>query len=132
MADKNDRHRVDTWLKQVCLFKTRSDAAEACNGGRVKLNGRSVKPSSAIKEGDVIEFTRADWERKFVVLTVPEGQVSKAEAKEHYQDESGPPPAREDAFSRAMRMATPQRDKGAGRPTKKDRRKIEEEGFRRG
>jgi ribosome-associated heat shock protein Hsp15 len=132
MAEKNDRHRVDTWLKQVCLFKTRSEAAEACNGGRIKVNGHSVKPSSIIKEGDVVEFTRADWERKFVVHIVPEGQVSKAEAKSCYEDQSGPPPAREDAFSRAMRLTTPQRDKGTGRPTKKDRRSMEREGFRKG
>lgn len=129
--EKSERHRVDLWLKQVCLFKQRSEAAEACNGGRIKVNGHSVKSSSSLKEGDVVEFRRGDWERKFVVLQLPDKQVPKQLAAEMYRDESGPPPPREDAFTAAMRMATPQRDKGAGRPTKRDRRQIENEGFRR-
>jgi len=49
-----ERHRIDAWLKHVCLLKQRSEAADACKGGHVKINGLRVKPAAAVREGDVI------------------------------------------------------------------------------
>ncbi|HET9867475.1 MAG TPA: S4 domain-containing protein [Nitrospira sp.] len=114
-----DRHRIDHWLKLVCLFKTRSEAAEALRGGHVKLNGQRVKPSATLREGDVIEFLRGDWQRRVVVVVLPEGQLSKEIGKTAYIDESPPPPVREPYIRPLFR------DPGAGRPTKKERRDIE-------
>ncbi|HEU4522177.1 MAG TPA: S4 domain-containing protein, partial [Thermoanaerobaculia bacterium] len=79
-----DRHRIDHWLKLVCLYKTRSEAAEALRGGHVKVNGQRVKPSTALKEGDVVEFLRGDWQRRVVVVVMPEGQLSKEIGKTAY------------------------------------------------
>lgn len=114
-----DRHRIDHWLKLVCLFKSRSEAAEAVRGGHVKVNGQRAKPSSSLREGDVVEFLRGDWSRRVVVAVLPEGQLSKELGRTAYLDESPPPPERKVVAARVYR------DPGAGRPTKKERREIE-------
>lgn len=114
-----ERHRIDTWLKLVCLFKHRADATEACKGGKVKVNDLRVKPSSAVKEGDVVEFyDGGDHYRRVVVSALPETNVSKEVARTMYVDET---PARE----KVDVVATILRERGTGRPTKKDRREIE-------
>ena len=114
----SDRHRIDHWLKLVCLFKQRGDAAEACRGGHVKINGQRVKPAAVVREGDVVEFYLADRFRRVIVQALPEGNVSKETARTMYIDES-PEPQKLDAATSAFR------DRGAGRPTKKDRRDID-------
>ena len=117
-----ERHRIDTWLKLVCLFKHRADATEACRGGKVRLNGQRARPAAAVKEGDVVEFATGDWNRKVVVVALPETNVSKEAARSMYLDQSPPRPAPAPA-------GTIFRDRGAGRPTKKERRETER--FRR-
>lgn len=112
----SERHRIDIWLKLVCLFKHRTDATEACRGGHVKLNGVRVKPASPVKEGDVVEFYAGDRFRRVIVQATPEGNVSKEVARTMYLDESPAPPKVEMVISR---------DRGMGRPTKKERREIE-------
>jgi ribosome-associated heat shock protein Hsp15 len=113
----SERHRIDHWLKLVCLFKHRGDATEACRGGHVKLNGSRVKPSAAVKEGDVIELVMGERYRKLVIAGLPETSISKETARTMYVDETpvvALPPA----------LSTP-RDRGTGRPTKRERREIE-------
>ena len=111
--------RIDIWLKLVCLFKHRADATEACKGGKVKINEQRVKPSAAVKAGDVVEFYDAgDHYRRVVVQQLPMTNVSKETARTMYVDET---PARE----KADLVTTIFRERGAGRPTKKDRRDIE-------
>ena len=112
-----DRHRIDTWLKLVCLFKHRGDATEACKGGHVRLNGQRVKPAATVREGDVIElFAGLDY-RKVIVKELPQANVSKEQARTMYVDET---PVREKVAMPAM-----SRERGSGRPSKKDRREIE-------
>jgi ribosome-associated heat shock protein Hsp15 len=113
----DERHRIDLWLKHVCLFKHRSQATEACKGGLVKLNGQRVKPATVVKEGDQIEFFAGENLRRVVVQTVPPSQQSKEAARTMYLDQSPPPAPRQ--------AVTVFRDRGAGRPTKKERRDIE-------
>jgi len=115
---QSDRHRIDAWLKAVCLFKHRTDATEACKGGHVKINGQRVKPAASVKMGDVVEFYLGDRFRKVIVEVVPEGQLSKEAGRTAYTDESPAPP-------KLDVVATTYRDRGAGRPTKKERREIE-------
>ena len=115
--EPGDRHRIDAWLKMVCLFKHRSEATEACKGGHVKLNGQRIKPAAAVKMGDVVEFYSGDRHRKVVVEVVPDRQLSKEDARTAYTDQSPPPPKVEAA-------AATYRDRGAGRPTKKERREL--------
>jgi ribosome-associated heat shock protein Hsp15 len=109
-------------LKFVCLFKHRGEAAEACRGGLVKVNGQRVKPAAPVRERDVIEFLQGEWLRRVVVVALPETQASKEAARTMYLDESPPPPPRE--FKPIV-----SRERGSGRPTKKERREIEK--FRR-
>jgi ribosome-associated heat shock protein Hsp15 len=114
-----ERHRIDTWLKLVCLFKHRADATEACKGGKVKLNDLRVKPAAVVKEGDVVEFyDGADHYRRVVVSALPESNVSKEAARTMYVDETPVQP-------KLDVVKTVVRERGAGRPTKKDRRDIE-------
>ncbi len=111
-----DQPRIDLWLKHVCLVKHRAEATEACKGGLVKLNGQRIKPSSVLRIDDVVELIEPRY-RKVVVLALPDKQVSKELARESYRDETPPPPAIEEPII--------YRDRGAGRPTKKERREIE-------
>lgn len=112
-----ERHRIDIWLKLVCLFKHRADATEACKGGKVKINGLRVKPAAAVKENDVVEFyDGGDHYRRVVVQALPLTNVSKEDARTMYVDETPVQPKVEILVSR---------ERGAGRPTKKDRRDIE-------
>jgi ribosome-associated heat shock protein Hsp15 len=112
-----ERQRIDTWLKLVCLFKHRTDATEACKGGKVKINGLRVKPAAPVRDGDVVEFyDGGDRYRRVVVQFVPVGNVSKVDARTMYDDET-PVQVRE--------IAPMERERGAGRPTKRDRREIE-------
>ena len=111
------RARIDTWLKLVCLFKHRADATEACKGGKVKINGNRVKPAAAVKEDDVVEFyDGGDHYRRVVVKQIPASNVSKEAARTMYLDET---PAQQKVEMTVMR------DRGTGRPTKKDRREID-------
>ncbi len=112
-----DRHRIDAWLKSVCLFKHRTDATEACKGGHVKINGQRVKPAAAVREGDTVEFYLGDRFRKVIVQVLPEKQLSKEDGRTAYIDESPQP--------QTVEGLTDYRERGAGRPTKKDRREIE-------
>ena len=112
------RHRVDIWLKLVCLFKHRADATEACKGGLVKVNGLRVKPSAALKEGDVVEFYQGERFRRVIVQQLPSANVSKELARTMYIDES-PVHEKVDVVTQVFR------ERGAGRPTKKERRDIE-------
>ena len=116
----DERHRIDLWLKHVCLFKHRSQATEALRGGLVKVNSQRVKPATVVHEGDVIEWLAGESLRRVVVQAVPPAQQSKEAARTMYLDQSPPP---------APRETTTYRDRGAGRPTKKERREMER--FRR-
>lgn len=113
-----ERQRIDVWLKLVCLFKHRADATEACKGGKIKINGLRVKPATAVKQNDVVEFyDGADHFRRVIVHALPAGNVSKEDARTMYVDET---PARTNLEKTAM-----MRERGAGRPTKRDRREME-------
>ena len=112
----DERHRIDLWLKHVCLFKHRSQATEGLRGGLVKVNGQRVKPAAIVHEGDVIEWFAGETLRRVVVQAVPPSQQSKEAARTMYLDQSPPP---------APRETTVFRDRGAGRPTKKERREME-------
>lgn len=109
--------RVDRWLCAARIFKTRSLAQTACEGGHVRVNGTSVKPSHSVRVGDKVS---AQSPRGLVVLEVlglEAKRQSPETARALYEDHSPPPPPPEE------RMA--QRDRGAGRPTKADRRALE-------
>ncbi len=116
-SSPEERQRIDMWLKHVCLFKHRGDATEACRGGLVKINGLRVKPASKVNPGDVVEFMLGTAFRRVIVTSIPVVQAAKDAARSMYVDES-PKPEKVD-------MAGVRRERGSGRPTKKERRDID-------
>lgn len=119
IEDTRDEIRVDRWLWSVRLFKTRSAAAAACRGGHVTLNGTAAKPSSTVRVGDTVEALVGRRTRVAEVTKVIGRRVGAPVAQECYIDHSPPPPTRESTGP------VFQRDPGAGRPTKRDRRRME-------
>jgi ribosome-associated heat shock protein Hsp15 len=114
----DERHRIDAWLKLVCLFKHRVDATDACKGGHVKLNGQRAKPAAPVREGDVIEYLGGDDRyHRVIVQGLPGGTISTQVARTMYIDET--PKPEPDPMRSALR------DRGAGRPTKRERRDME-------
>ncbi|PPJ32470.1 RNA-binding protein S4 [Nocardia nova] len=110
---------MDSWIWAVRLFKTRSAAATACRGGHVRVNGTTVKPAHPIKPGDEVRVRNAGIERIVVVVRLVVKRVGASIATQCYIDKSPPPPAPEIA------AAMPKRDRGAGRPTKRERRETD-------
>ncbi|MET9560448.1 RNA-binding S4 domain-containing protein [Streptomyces tauricus] len=111
--------RVDSWIWSVRLVKTRSMGATACRGGHVRVNGERVKPAYAVRLGDEVRLRHADRERIVIVKRVIRKRVGPPVAAECYVDNSPPPPPREAVAPAGIR------DRGTGRPTKRDRRELE-------
>ena len=111
--------RVDAWIWAVRLFSTRSAASAACKAGHVKVNGASAKPATPVRPGDLVRALAPGGERIVVVRGLLDKRVSAAVATENYEDRTPPPPPKEE------RPAVPVRERGSGRPTKRDRRITE-------
>lgn len=111
--------RVDRWVWAVRLARTRALAAAACRGGHVRVNGDHVKPAAPVRIGDEVRVRGDGPERIVVVTRVIEKRVGAGPAAECFVDHTPPPPPREHVALAA------QRDRGAGRPTKRERREID-------
>ncbi len=112
--------RVDRWVWAARLTRTRALSAAACRAGHVKVNGDRAKPATSVKVGDEVRVRGEGQERVVVVARVIEKRVGAAVAAEVFVDHTPPPPPREEVPS------VPQRDRGAGRPTKRERRLIDQ------
>lgn len=110
--------RVDRWLWAVRLFKTRAAANEACRGGHVRLDDNKVKPSAAVKVGDTVRVRVGERERIVEVVRLIDKRVGAPVAAACLVDHSPSPPPREPG-------TVPVRDRGAGRPSKRERRQLE-------
>jgi len=115
--------RLDKWLQVARVFKTRSQATRACNLNRVKVNDQQAKAHRQVALGDRIEVEKGDWQRILEVKALRDKPVPKAEARALFEDRSPAPP--EDPMDQLLRRPAVKREKGAGRPTKKDRRQLE-------
>jgi ribosome-associated heat shock protein Hsp15 len=111
--------RVDSWIWSVRLARTRPDASGACKAGHVSVNGVKVKPAHTIRAGDEVRVRHEGYEQVVVVVRVITKRVSAPVAAECYRDNSPPRPRREEVPAVAVR------DRGAGRPTKRDRRSLD-------
>ncbi|WP_318218124.1 RNA-binding S4 domain-containing protein [Streptomyces sp. SCL15-6] len=111
--------RVDSWIWAVRLIKTRSLGATACRGGHVRVNGERVKPAHSLRVGDEVRLRHEGRERVVVVKRLIRKRVGAPVAVQCYIDNSPPPPPREAVAPAGIR------DRGAGRPTKRDRRELE-------
>jgi len=116
----SDSVRADVWVWSVRLFKSRSIATAACKAGHIAVNGTKVKPSAPIRIGDKVEALTPGGPRIYVVRALPTKRVGAAAAAEAFTDHSPPPPPKEE---RPAPVAV--RDRGAGRPTKRDRRRLD-------
>lgn len=117
-----DTVRIDKWLWMVRLFKTRSMATDACNAGKVKMNGDNVKPSKNIREGDVFEVHLGQLQKTVQVVGAPKSRVGAPLVPQYCTDLT---PPEEYERVRMLNMRFERRDRGEGRPTKRDRRQIE-------
>ncbi|WP_411121798.1 RNA-binding S4 domain-containing protein [Streptomyces sp. x-19] len=112
--------RVDSWIWSVRLTKTRSAAAAACRAGHVRVNDERVKPAHGVRPGDEVRLRQAGRERIVVVTRLVRKRVGAPVAVECYVDNSPPVPPRGEVAVIAVR------DRGAGRPTKRDRRELDQ------
>ncbi|GAA5022182.1 RNA-binding S4 domain-containing protein [Kitasatospora paranensis] len=119
MAEDEGPVRVDSWIWSVRLLKTRSMAATACRAGHVRVNDERAKPAQTVKPGDEVRLRHDGRERVVVVSRLIRKRVGAEVAVQCYVDHSPPPPPREEIPVAAVR------DRGAGRPTKRERRDIE-------
>ncbi len=115
--------RLDKWLQVARIFKTRSQATQACTAGHVKVNGAVSRPHRTVKPADRLEIERDDWPHILIVEEVRDKPVPKAEARRLYTDMTPPPPPL-DPLAELLRRPPVSRAKGSGRPTKRDRRAI--------
>ena len=114
--------RIDKWLWAARFYKTRSLAADACDGGKVEVNGHSAKPHKLVRVNDKLSFTHPSGPKEVTVIALSNRRGPAPEARLLYEDHSPPPPPREE---RPFFAPLPSRLPGFGRPTKRDRRDTE-------
>ncbi len=119
MAEPATAARVDSWIWAVRLVKTRSLATAACRAGHVRVNGERAKAAQPVHVGDEIRYRESGFDRVVVVGAILVKRVSAPVAAASYTDLTPPPPPREEV------ALAPMRDRGAGRPTKRERRDLE-------
>jgi ribosome-associated heat shock protein Hsp15 len=118
-----DNIRIDKWLWCIRVFKSRTLASEACDGGKVKIDGSSVKPSRHVKPGEVITVQQGYVKRHYKVITLLDKRVSAPLVKNFAEDIT--PQSELDKLKTERLISYSSKFKGSGRPTKKDRRLIE-------
>ena len=109
--------RVDKWIWAARCFKSRTAAGDACDGGHVKVNGANARASRPVKPGDEVEVTTPGGKRILRVKALGARRGSTEVASSLYDDLTPPPPPKDPVFDRWER--------GAGRPTKRDRRRMD-------
>jgi len=114
--------RIDKWLWNVRLFKTRAIATDACNAGKVKMKGINLKPSKEVKTEEIYNVKIGQLDKTIQVIDTPKSRVSAALVSNYYIDLT---PEEEYNRVKSLRTTFEYRDHGVGRPTKRDRRQIE-------
>ena len=118
-----DEVRIDKYLWAIRVFKTRSEAADACKGNRVKVNDSDVKPSKMVRVGDRIEVRKAAIHYTYRVTGLIENRVGAQLVPQYAENLT--PQSEIDKLKAPVETFFVKRDRGAGRPTKKDRRTID-------
>ncbi|SRR5690606_14447503 len=123
MSADQDELRIDKWLWAVRLFKTRSLAMQACQGGRVKVDGRNVKPAASVRPGNVVEVSHPGFTKTVRVKDLTDRRVG-AKLVEVFLEDLTP----DEEYQRQCEFQSRSpalRARGTGRPTKKDRRETD-------
>jgi ribosome-associated heat shock protein Hsp15 len=115
--------RIDKWLWAVRVYKTRGDASEACRGSAIRINNVIAKPSGKVRIGDTIVARTKAITKTLYVVGLTEKRIGAPLVPEYYEDRT--PEADLEAAREKRANARLVTHKGAGRPTKKDRRDIE-------
>lgn len=123
MAEQ-EKLRIDKYLWAIRLFKTRSLATEACKAGRVKFNGNNLKASAIVKPGDVYQVSKGIEKKVIEVVELLYNRVEAKIAVTKYKDIT--PLEETQGYKSMFHSPVLIRDRGAGRPTKKDRREIDD------
>ena len=116
--------RIDKWMWATRIFKTRTIASEACKKGRIAINGAQVKPSRMVKPGDVVEVRKPPITYSFKVLQAIEKRVGARLVPEMMENVT--PKEQYELLEMSRISGFIDRARGTGRPTKKDRRSMEE------
>jgi len=120
MSDAASSLRVDKWLWAARFFKTRSLAAAACAGGKVDINDEAAKPAKLVRSGDLVRITIRGGQRIARVTVLSDKRGSAEIARALYEDLTPPRPPRGRSAPAAWRPP------GAGRPTKRERRALDQ------
>ena len=123
MAQELGKLRIDKYLWAIRLFKTRSLATDACSAGKVKLNGQNIKASYAVKVGEIFQVQKGIERKTIKVIDLLKQRVDAKTAVQFYEDLT--PVEETKAYKSAFHSPVLRRDRGAGRPTKRDRREID-------
>lgn len=123
MDNNSEKLRVDKYLWAIRVFKTRSLATEACKTGKVKLNGQNIKASHEVKVDEVFTIQKGPEKKIVRVKALLTNRVDASKALEYYEDQS--PKPEEIPFSSSFLFGG-KRDRGTGRPTKKERRDLDD------
>ena len=118
-----DATRIDKFLWAIRVFKTRTDATEACKGNKITVNGQGVKPSREVKAGDLIEVRKGSVLYKFKVKAPLEKRVGAKDVPAYAENLT--PESELAKLHAPVETFFIKRDRGAGRPTKKDRREMD-------
>jgi len=121
-----DKVRVDKWLWSVRIFKSRTVATGACKAGKVKINNMTVKPSYQVQRDEVVQVRKNGFDFQFKVVDLLRKRVGAKLAINYYEDLTPPEELNKYKNWFVGKAAAETREKGAGRPTKKDRRAIEQ------
>ncbi len=121
---EKEKLRIDKYLWAIRVFKTRTLASDACKAGRVKLDTKNIKPSYEVKIGDTYQVSKGP-DRKIIRVTgLLENRVDAKKAVDYYLDVT--PVEQTQAFKSMFQAPILKRDRGTGRPTKADRREIDD------
>lgn len=117
--------RVDKWLWSVRIFKSRTMATDACKSGKVKVNGTNVKPSYLLQREELVDVKKNGFDLQFKVIDLLQKRVGAPIAQKCYEDLT--PQEELDKYKDWFvgKGASEKREKGAGRPTKRERREID-------
>ncbi len=120
----NEAVRLDVWLDVACLFKTRSEARRACDGGKVEVNGQHAKPHRTLREGDRLRISRPFGRHQdIVVRALLDRHVTRTEARALYDDLT-PPPTPEEVEMRRMDRLYRAATQATGTPDRRRRQEI--------
>jgi len=119
-ADPSAPIRLDRWLCAARAFRSRALAAQACDGGKVAVNGTNAKPHKLVRPGDLIEIAQSGDKWQWRLRETAERRGPATIARTLYDDLTPPP-----APASPLDLSMPQRERGSGRPTKRERRRLD-------